>query len=547
VTPGGQHELDRKSAAGAQGAVPATEAEQTTRARFAGGTIPSVAPEAAHGTRRTASEQAHDDGLDAHSASVTMQIAADIVDKRRRDLIEQAPLGARVALELLYAATVGRNKTAGDATPAQRREWLQAAVQGLTPARILVLGNDAEWVRLRIDAPVETLVHDIDLEGARQRVDQAHLVAGRDEVVEVPESGVTEATAPQHAEALLASIESLDGALATLKEHVLLIDDDELERELEAMAKGKGRWRLRDASIIGVQSTLMALKGALSLPDAWDQAKQADGAFGKVGSYAELVQAGIETVGGIATFAAAMSSCVAKLGGRPELAARLLGMAGGASLKLGSVLAIVEGVRGFCTLLDSDSTRDERLEAVVDLGVASLTVLGASTAGLAVGAGYQLWKANMALHAQASSALAQAGLQPRWVAIAERGVGIRHQADHLIKAGLLLEHETDPAERALLAQVVKEAVHSLNSSVDSFLNDCIRGREVSRHEPGENPHLRAAFASVVGLRGEVNGADAALHKASLVLGKINEVLDDKENFVRLSMGLDRAEPPASKE
>ena len=69
----------------------------------------------------------------------------------------------------------------------------------------------------------------------------------------------------------------------------------------------------------------------------------------------------------------------------------------------------------------------------------------------------------------------------------------------------------------------------------------MRDKQVSRTEPGENPHLREAFAPLLSLRGRVESPEAALHRTNLVLTRIGEVLHDAGNHVRLSMGLDPVE------
>jgi len=98
-----------------------------------------------------------------------------------------------------------------------------------------------------------------------------------------------------------------------------------------------------------------------------------------------------------------------------------------------------------------------------------------------------------------------------------------------------------------LSRVVQESTSHLSATVDEFLDACVRGKQVSRTEPGENPHLRDAFAPLLSLRGPVQDPEAALHKANLVLTRIGEVLRDAGNYVRLSMGLHRVEHTAAGE
>jgi hypothetical protein len=511
-------------------------------------------------------------------AIATLQAAADIVQNKERRLIAAAPASARAALELLYKAAVGSSSQGsaqprGQAQPSERLAWLDQSLHGLEAAMRIVYATgpeNQEWFRSQLSSHVEKLRNEIRVDAARDRVDQATLLPGQSKVVEVPKGGLTDETAAEYGQALLPSIDKLIATYATLNEQVVRLGHHRFEHIFDEMKEGwdsgmlrMERNRFKDVgSIVTAQSALFLLKGILSAPHAWEHAKHAETVIGKIESYTHLVGVAIETVGGLATLSMAIGACVLKLDGQLQLATGLMGAAGHATLKLANVIAAVEFVHGIMQMANPKSSAEEKIEGAVQFGTSlswlggvvlekAFDVTGATAVGGAVStaivAAYLYWQVLMASHVYVSSTIAVAGLRPRFEYMVEHSARIRGGADHLIKAGLLLEKESDPAERQALCAVVREATRDLNSTVDYFLDACLRGKQVSPNEPGENPHLRAAFAPLQALRGPVDEPQAALQKAHTVLGRIGQVLDDAGNYVRLSMGLDRVEHSANDE
>ncbi len=503
---------------------------------------------------------APESAIDESEAIGTMQVAADVVQNRQRRLIDSAPQRARAALELLHQATVGtlqRERGSAPLEPSQRLDHLDRALRGLEEAMRAVHASDPGWFRAEFAEHVERLRGDIQVDVARERVDRAVLLPGEKAAVEVPKEGLSDETAAAYSQVVLPSIDKLIATYTMLNEQIIRVGHERFHHLFAEMQKGwdsgmlrMERSRFKDAgSIVTAQSALFLIKGLLSAPHAWEHASHAEGVVGKLESYTHLVQVAIETVGGLATLSAAIGACVVKLAGDLRLATQMMGFASLGTLTLANVVAAVELVHGILLVANPKASADQKLQGAVQIGLGLAwfggTLLKAPKVGGAISAllavGYLEWQLSMAAHAHVSSTLVVAGLRPRFEYMADHAVSIRTSADTLIKAGLLLERESDPAKQEALSRVVQESTSHLSATVDGFLDACVRGKQVSPTEPGENPHLREAFAPLLSLRGPVQDPQAALHKANLVLTRIGEVLHDAANYVRLSMGLDRVD------
>jgi hypothetical protein len=482
-----------------------------------------------------------------------MQAASDILQHKRQRLIDSAPAESQAGLRILLQAVTGRaGSQQGSAEPAQRLEWLQRALRSFEPAMRSVHARDPEWWRPFIADPVKRLRADLQTGEARRRVDDAMLIDDEN-AIELPREELNDETAEAYGQTLVPGIDRLVSALTMLGDKIQSLESKEFERAFREIAKdwdlGRLRFeRLTQSKIIEIQSTLLLLRGYLTIPDAWEKAKQAEDRIGKIDSYAQLVENTVGFVGSCASLTATVGASVAKAAGHARLGRQLLEFSASSALKLGKVLSVIELVYGACKILAGESFYD-RLDGAMHMGIggASLGLVSQATKGrvlagplsVALAVGYVEWQALMAAHGQFQVSKAVGRLQPAFELLVDSAGRIREASIHLTKAGLLLEREEDPAKQEALGRVVEEATHTLTRIVDTFLDSCTPRAGVGS-APGTEFHLWGAFASLLALRGDVASPEEALRKAHLVITKIGEVLDDAPDHVRLSMGLTRS-------
>lgn len=476
---------------------------------------------------------------DESLANHALYAAYQVFETGQSGPIFAAPTRTYGALSRLYIAVSGKSLIdTSDVAPATRLAMLDQAVDALAPAAAALSRDQPEWVdwhyASRI-APVRAkLVAMVAHDRTRKRIDSAMLVPGTTDVIELP-------TAPLDRDNAAAYVEVLTPTIGKT-----IATGTKLLKIVNKTAKSAGADHTDLHALGTALAGLNAYQALLETQEALsDPARPGDGAAKQTASYAELVKAALHATEAAVGLTAHVGAWVAKLQGNVDAAEHLLHAAKGIGKTLGALVNVAEVVHGVAVLCDPDASSVNRLDAVVEISVGGLGLVGlvAPKAGVAsslVGLGYAMWKLDMALHAKIASDYTIARLVPRLENMASHASGIRRRADVLIKACQLRDHETDAGERANLDAAVVELTRELDSAVDHYLDACVALRnDISLERPGTNPYLRDAFAQLLSLRGHSAGPDAALGKAVAVVAKIIEVLDDAQNYVRQTMGLDR--------
>jgi hypothetical protein len=509
-----------------------------TRTTFASDHAPAVAHPPVGKQTRTQQQGTIAAVTDESIANSTLHAAYLVFESGQSGPIFAAPKGAYGALSRLYIAVSGKSLIdSSEVPPAQRVAMLDLAVEALAPAASALSRDQPEWVdghyTSRI-APVRArLVAMVAHDRTRKRIDNAMLVPGTTDVIELPTGPLDDHTAAVYGEALVPTMnKTIAGATKFLS----------IVKKTAKMAGADRTDLLLGTALAG----LKAYKALLETQEALDNpARPGDGAAKQTASYAELVKAALHATEATVELSAHVGAWVARLQGKVDAAENLLFAAKSIGKTLDVLVNAAEFVHGVAVLCDPDASAVNKLDAVVEisvggLGLVSLVAPKAGVASSLIGLGYAMWKVDMALHAKIASDYAIGRLVPRLEKMAVDASGIRRQTDILIKACQLRDHEADPGERANLDAAVVELTRELDSAVDSYLDSCARIRnDISLERPGTNPYLRDAFAHLLSLRGHSASPEAALGKAVAVVAKIIEVLDDAHNYVRQTTGLDR--------
>jgi hypothetical protein len=439
--------------------------------------------------------------------------------------------GALVGTSVFYPAGLGR---------ADRIALFDTAVRKLEPLARDVERNDEFarwWVEDTFRRDVGRRRAELTNAAARERVDRAILSPDHREVAEVPTGPLDDGTADKYAAALRPTMKTLHRSLGLFEKTLAHIEPD-----------AETRHHTLGTRVGASMDALSLYLNLLETKHAWHEATTAHGAAERFTSYTELVKAALETTEQATKVATCVAGTVANLRKQPEVAAKLFGLGEHLAKGLGPVIAVIEIVHGFALISDPNANATQMLDGTMAITTGGLGVVGAvveapalGTASLLIGAGYMLWRLDMALHLKVRADLAIAGLAPIFNAMADDAAGIRACGDRLVKAMLLLAREPDPVQQVELSRVVVQYTEALDSAVDAFLDSCKFGDGFGAR-PGANPHLRKAFADLVPLRGRSASADGALQKAHRVGVRLRLVFEDAPNYVRLSMGLDRAVP-----
>jgi hypothetical protein len=479
-------------------------------------------------------------GLSNGAATRVLQAAADILENGTTRLVAGADPGYQGALRTLAAAQAGK-KDGLDVGADDRLHLLDSALSGLQPA-FAAAGKDAhqqEWVTFYVTRHVEQLRTQLNLAKARDRVDQATI--GPQGIAEGPSTPQAEAVQ------LRAAITKQIKTCMTLNDMVMKFKDHGIDEGIKAMQQGhlppqiKHAWT--DPSVLlEIQNVLMVADGFLTLTDAEFHKKlnHIQGFFNGVATYADLVKAVGELVGGTLGVSASFAAVVAKAAGQTELIGPALGLARGAGNMVGNVLSGVEIVHGMAVVMDSSSTPDEKVEGMKDVIVGGAWFVGKRYAGAAMGAGasfallvtYYEMQYMAQMYGQARTGITGGWMSRAFMTMDQAAMGIAERAETLAKAGLLAAREQDPAQQAALKQVEEESAQQLGRSIDSFLDACqpVGYGPGAAYKPGAFAVLRRQFDPLQAMRGATT-PEAAAQAALAVLEKLRWCQEHQQDLI----------------
>jgi Domain of unknown function (DUF4157) len=498
---------------------------------------------AGHVQRRPDGKGKAEKPMDYTVASNELRAASDIVQNRSRRLIGSSP-GHEAVLGVLWGATVGRGVDGAEIDGRGRLKLFEEAMAGLRPA-IAAIKSDPEgvsWLEEHLDPGVERLRGEIQYQIASQRVDRAAIVGERAVVEDTAES------ARAHAPLIRAQIQKQISTLALLNEIAVRLNEHEIKHAAKEMMKGHVPPAGKSWSDPGL---LAHLQGVLYLADGWltltdeelpHHLAEIEGVAGHVASYAHLVKAVVELVGGTVSVGATFASIIARRAGQAGYAAQAAGLARMGLLTASTVVSAVEIVWGIAVLCDSHATPEEKDKAILGIGMGTAGLVGA-VKGSAVGGPlsvavlttYLELKLMAHLYASANHDIIGGWMSKAFENISGQGRTIAAAGDELAKAGLLLEQEKDPAQQQALGRVQENAAARLGSCIDHFIDDCqprTYAAGVARY-PGAFTILREVFAPIMGLGGKKAPQDASAAGAK-VLDRIVWCLSHQQELVDLA-------------
>jgi len=253
------------------------------------------------------------------------------------------------------------------------------------------------------------------------------------------------------------------------------------------------RWGV--GNLVDIQTPLLAFDGLLKLSDEafLEEVKNADEPFKKLATYTELVSAALEFVGGCAATGATLAGHFIRLIDDPAKADVVLGFARLGTLKLSNVLTVVELVHGLFTLLDSTATRDEKINAGVDIGISSAWLYGAPELGAAL-VGAKMALAFLSLAGGAIEGAQNLAMHNAFEMIRQDGDALMRDGEYVARAETLLKSETDRGRKAGLHAVHEKYLKELKTDVLRLAEDTAATRDDNR--PGGWPVLVELFAPV---------------------------------------------------
>jgi hypothetical protein len=433
-------------------------------------------------------------------------------------LIDQAPSAYRSTLGKLLTVKNGIEK--GLPIPGrQRREIFDEVTRVLGP---IMAHADADQNRHMAEIRTEVLLSE-----ARDRIEHS-FSDDKKKTIEIP----TDSHPREQAEVLRARLQKLISAMHDIHEIGLKYGEPLIEDVAHHMEEGHPGH--------GAGNTLgrlQELQAVLHLADGWlkltDEEFQHElthikGVFHWVSTYAELVKAVIELGGGAVSLTATFAAGIARLSGDVALSASASSVARTIGMKLGDIVAAIEIVHGAAMLFDPNSTRAQRIEGGVEIGMGVGFLAGGGAGAMVVGGPYFLAKSAAYLYWQGAIGLNTGFLLPLYQYMQEQGGFIANNADALARAGMLGRDEKDPEKAAALAAEEQRLAIKLGGTIDSFLDRCRSsggsgqgwGKEFQHHYPGNWPILAEAFAPILDKRGARTGPQAAT-AAAAVLDKIS--------------------------
>jgi hypothetical protein len=479
-----------------------------------------------------------------NEAASLLDAASDILENQGTDLIHGQPAIDAAALWMLHAAVTGTSN--GKAlNGADRKALFDSAMTTLTPAMSFYAQDDDQraWVEERITPHLDELRTELDVEQAEERVRGAMVLPGG-HVVDPNDD-----THPhEQAEALHEAIPKLVETVMQLNEMIVTLHEKEIEKHIEHMLEGiapEGSTKI--GSLVELANVLSVISGYLILTDEElaEHLRNAPGGLSRVRSAGELVKGVVEFTGGALGVVTSGIGLVARAAGEPEMARVCAGFARGLGLTVGMVVAAIETLRGLATLADPDASREQKIEAGVDIATLGVplalkikdieAIRGISVGPAVVAMQLGIGELKLALHAYwgAAQGLEAGMMVPAFKTLKSHADALAGLSDEVLKAETLHDRELDAAQKTALAQVLAMNVRQLGGEIDSLLADLAPPdlEAGMARQPGAYQILGDALAPVQAFRGAreketvVLGATVALRCLEFVFANKEAIID----------------------
>lgn len=462
--------------------------------------------------------------VDRAEAEDVVRAAADIVQHQRSSFVKNASGRFRDGLMTLYAGVVG---SVGDQKlqPKDRLAKISVGLAMIAPATNLYRKDQqgAEWLAKELDPYVERIRSSARFDQTMQRVDNSMRIGNQ--LVELPEEGGD----PRRQGKLLSQeIEKLIPMMTVVNEQVIRMGEVGIHHKAQELMHGHHK-DFGPGTLVELQALLWTYNGLLTMTDEefHHHLKHPKGTLHAITSYGELVKAAIEAAAGAVTTTAAFAAVVGKAIKAPW-APVLAGCARNAALGFSQVITCIEIVRGSLVLLDSNATRQEKIDAAVNVSSNTLWLVGAKVGSvgamagsIAIMLGYAELKLALTAFWETSVAINEGMIRLAFETLQRDGNDIAQDSERLTKTQELIAAEKDQAKREELQRVERVLVERVGGHVDYLLNDLApRGFEsgIARH-PGAYPILVEIFSSLKGFRGARDKAKV-MAAARLALEKL---------------------------
>lgn len=330
-------------------------------------------------------------------------------------------------------------------------------------------------------------------------------------------------------------LQKLLPTMQIVNEQAVRLGHDAIHHEAQELLAGEKGHGKSLGSLVDLQGLLMIIDGYLLMTDEEFQhhLSHVQGFFNGVATYSEFVKAATELAGGALMTSAAYAGAVAQQMGYSGAAATCSGLARGAGLVFGNIIAGIEIVHRIAVMFDPTATRQQKIDAGVSVSAGASWFIGRHLAGTAVGAAastvilatYAELKAVAYLYWESNLGLTSALMRPAFDTLQRDGESIAIAADKLAKVNDLIAQEKDPNMLADLQRTKEVLLNRLAQSLEYLISDCQpRSAEAGVAQfPGAISQFRELFSMLNLYRGVtdeakvVEGANLALKKITWAL------------------------------
>jgi hypothetical protein len=471
-----------------------------------------------------------------------VDVAADVLKNRSPERIHLLPAVDAAALWMLYAALTGTNN--GKLVKGNDRKALfDAAMSTLEPA-ITAYAQDPqqrEWVDEHISPKLAELKSDVEFAQADDRVRGAIVLPGKQVVDPNDDRHPREQAAVLH-EAIPKLIETL----MQLNEIIVGLNEEKIKEQAERILHGLDAESVKVGSLVELGNMFSTISGYLVLKDdeLQEQLRHAPGNLSRARNMSELVKAVVQFAGGTLGVVTSTVGLVARAAGEPEIASLCSALSRKVGLGVGTLVGLIEGIRGVMTLWDSNATREQKVEAVADIatvgvpaglkltGVGEIAGVSVGTAAIAAELGYGELKLALRTYWAASQGLVAGLMGPAFETLRSHGAAIAGFSEAALKAQALLAEEQEQGEHEALSRVLAMHVRNLGDTIDSLLTDLappVLEAGMAR-KPGAYQILRDALAPVRAFRG-ARETETVMLGASVALRCLEVVFANKDAIV----------------
>lgn len=477
-----------------------------------------------------------------HRVAGLVDVAAEVLKERSPKSIHLLPAVDAAAMWMLYASLTGTNN-GKLVNGTDRKALFDAAMATLSPAIDAYAQDEAqrEWVADYMTPKLAELRSDLEFAQADDRVRGA---------IVLPGNHVVDPNDDRHpreqAEALHEAIPKLVETLMQLNEIIVGLNEERIREQADRILHGLDAEGVKVGSLVELGNMFSAINGYLVLTDdeLQEQLRHAPDNLSRARTLSEVVKAVVQLTGGTLGVVTSTVGLVARATGEPEIASLCSALSRKIGLGLGTLIGLIEGIRGVMTLWDSNATREQKVEAAADIATvgvpAALRMKGiAEIAGVSVGAaaiaaqlGYGELKLTLRTYWAASQGLVSGLMGPAFESLRSHGAAIAGFSEAALKAQALLSGEQDPAEHEALTRVLAMHIRDLGYTIDSLLSDLAPPdlEAGMARKPGAYQILRDALAPVRAFRG-ARETETVMLGATVALRCLEVVFSNKDAIV----------------